>query len=227
MKKTLLTAAFAALALSAAHAVTVKWDAIDNYTSGTLGTLPSAIAASGEDTVTAGAIRVVASFTDTGTKGKSLLSIGNQDTADSSPTVWLDSINNNLRLGVGENTEGPHIEGTDRTISQLTDGAKHELVLAVERSGTTMNVSFFVDGVEICSATNLGVSESWTLDQFVLGNKVNMSEATQGLTISDVSADFAAVTIDDLREAYSVPEPTALALLALGVAGVALRRRVA
>ncbi len=225
MKRTLLTAAFAALALSAAHAVTVKWDAIEGYTTGNLGTLPSAIAASGEGTVTAGAIRVVASFTDTGTKGNSLFSIGNEDAAGSSPTVWLDSTN--LRLGVGENIEVTHIKGTDRTISQLTDGAKHELVLAVERSGTTMNVSFFVDGVEICSATNLAVSESWTLDQFVLGNKVSMDEATNGLTFSDVSADFAAVTIDDLREAYSVPEPTALALLALGVAGVALRRRVA
>ena len=225
MKKTLLTAAFAALALSAAHAVTVKWDAIEGYTAGNLGTLPSAIAASGEGTVTAGAIRVVASFTDDGTKkSKSLLSIGNQKTVDSSPTVWLGETN--LRLGIG-GTEGSHTKGTDRTISQLTDGEKHELVLAVERSGTTMNVSFFVDGVEIYASTNLAVSESWTLDQFVLGNKVSMDEATQGLTISDVSADFAAVTIDDLREAYSVPEPTALALLALGVAGVALRRRVA
>ena len=224
MKKTLLTAAFAALALSAAHAVTVKWDAIEGYTSGTLGTLPSAIAASGEDTVTAGAIRVVASFSDNGDKDNSLLSIGNQNTVDFSPTVWLDGTD--LRLGIG-GAEGAHNAGTDRTISQLTDGDKHELVLAVERSGTTMNVSFFVDGVEICTATNRAVSESWTLDQFVLGNKVNMSEATQGLTFSDVSVDFAAVTIDDLREAYSVPEPTALALLALGVAGVALRRRVA
>ena len=224
MKKTLLTAAFAALALSAAHAVTVKWDAIEGYTSGTLGTLPSAIAASGEDTVTAGAIRVVASFSDNGTKSKSLLSIGNQDAAGSSPTVWLKG--NELLLGIG-GTQGSHTEGTDRSISQLTDGAKHELVLAVERSGTTMNVSFFVDGVEICSATNLAVSESWTLDQFVLGNKVSMDEATQGLSISDAQVAFAAASIDDIRTAYSVPEPTALALLALGVAGVALRRRAA
>ncbi len=225
MKKTLLTAAFAALALSAAHAVSIDWAAVDNYTAGTLGTLPTAIAASGEGTVAAGAIRVVASFADSGAKGNSLFSIGNQDTDSSSPTVWLSG--NNLRLGVGENTEGTHIEGTDRTISQLTNGDKHELVLAVERSGASMNVSFFVDGVEICSAANLAVSAGWTLDQFVLGNKVNMEEATQGLSISDAQVAFVAASIDDLREAYSVPEPTALALLALGVAGVALRRRVA
>ena len=222
MKKTLLTAAFAALVLSAAHAVTVKWDAIEGYNAGERVTLSPAIAASGEDTVTAGAIRVVASFTDTGTKSKSLLSIGNGTNSGSSPTVWLDGTN--LRLGVG-GTE--HAQLADRSISQLTDGAEHELVLAVERSETTMNVSFFVDGVEIYAYANLAVSENWTLDQFVLGNKVSLDEATQGLTISDAQVAFAEASINDIRTAYSVPEPTALALLALGVAGVALRRRAA
>ena len=222
MKKTLLTAAFAALALSAAHAVTVEWDAIDNYTAGDLGTLSPAIAASGEDTVTAGAIRVVASFTDDGTKGKSLLSIGNEGTPNSSPTVWLSG--NDLRFGVGSHEED---QLADRSISQLTDSDKHELVLAVERSGTTMTVSFFVDGVEIYNYANLTVSENWTLNQFVLGNKVSLDEATQGLDISGAEVAFAEASIADIRTAYSVPEPTALALLALGVAGVALRRRAA
>ena len=222
MKKTLLTAAFAALALSAAHAVTVDWDAIEGYTTGSLGSLPSAIAASGEGTVTAGAIRVVASFTDDGTKSKSLLSIGNEGTPKSSPTVWLRG--NELHLGVGDYEA---TELADRSISQLTDSDKHELVLAVERSGTTMTVSFFVDGVEIYNYANLTVSENWTLNQFVLGNKVSLDEATQGLSISDAQVAFAAASIADIRTAYSVPEPTALALLALGVAGVALRRRAA
>ena len=224
MKRTFLTAACAALALSAAHAVSIDWAAVDNYTAGKLGTLPTAIAASGEGTVAAGAIRVVAAFSDTGTKDKSLFSIGNGDTPDYSPTVWLDGYDN-LRLGVGQGnngvTEKPH------STALLTDGQPHELVLAVEREGATMDVSFFVDGVEIYALSNLGVDADWTLNQFVLGNKVDMEEATVGLTISDASAAFAAVSIADLREAYAVPEPTALALLALGVAGVALRRRVA
>ncbi len=222
MKKTLLTAAFAALALSAAQAANITWDAIDNYTAGTLGTLTTPIAASGEGTVTAGAIRVVATFTDTGTKGKSLFSIGNGSNTNSSPTVWLNG--DTLRFGVGSHEEA---ELADRSISQLTDGQKHELVLAVERSGTTMNVSFFVDGVEIYNYAGLTVAENWKLDQFVLGNKVSMDEATQGLGFSDVEVAYAQATIDDLRQTYSIPEPTALALLALGVAGVALRRRVA
>ena len=222
MKKTLLTAAFAALAFSAAQATEITWANIDGYTAGTLTNLSTPIAASGTNTVTAGALRVVATFTADGTAGKSLFSIGNGNTPNSSPTVWLDGTN--LRFGVGDHEKAAL---ADRSISQLTDGQKHELVLAVERSGTTMNVSFFVDGVEIYNYEGLTVTANGELDQFVLGNKVSMDEATQGLEFGDVTADFAAVTIDELRQTYSIPEPTALALLALGVAGVALRRRVA
>lgn len=222
MKRILFAAAVAALTLGAAQAANIAWNAIDNYTAGDLGTLTTPIAASGEGTVTAGAIRVVATFTDTGTKDKSLFSIGNGSNIDASPTVWLKG--EDLRFGVGQYEKA---QLADRSISQLTDRQKHELVLAVERSGTTMNVSFFVDGVEIYNYAGLTVAENWKLDQFVLGNKVSMNEATQGLGFSDVEVAYAQATIDDLRQTYSIPEPTALALLALGVAGVALRRRAA
>lgn len=222
MKKTLLTAAFAALALSAAQATEITWANIDGYTAGTLTNLSTPIAASGTNTVTAGALRVVATFKADGTAGKSLFSIGNGNTPNSSPTVWLDGTN--LRFGVGGTEKDPL---ANRSISQLTDGQKHELVLAVERENTTMNVSFFVDGVEIYNYAGLTVTANWTLDQFVLGNKVSKDEATQGLEFGEVAASFADVTIDELREVYALPEPTVLALLALGVAGVALRRRVA
>ena len=69
MKKTLLTAAFAALALSAAQAANIAWTNITGYEAGTLGTLPNgAHIAPGFQTggSQAGVLRVIASFTSSG-----------------------------------------------------------------------------------------------------------------------------------------------------------------
>ena len=230
MKKTLLTAAFAALALGAAQATEITWANIDGYTAGTLGTLPNgAHIAPGFKTggSQAGVLRVIASFTSSSDSySGSLLSFGDDENghASSSPTVWMrDGI---LHLGIGD--ADAHTTKDD-SIAQLLDGQKHELALAVERTtNARMNASLFVDGVEIYTITNATVSSGdWWVYKFVLGNKVNMDEAANGIAFEDFEVAYAQATIDDLRQTYSIPEPTALALLALGVAGVALRRRVA
>ena len=193
MKKTLLTAAFAALALSAAQAANIGWTNITGYEAGTLGTLPNgAHIAPGFQPggSQAGVLRVIASFTSSGDNySGSLLSFGDDENghATSSPTVWMrDGI---LHLGIGD--ADAHTTKDD-SIAQLLDGEKHELALAVERTTNgRMNASLFVDGVEIYTITNASVSSGdWWVYKFVLGNKVSMNEAANGIAFEDFEVAY-------------------------------------
>ncbi len=73
---------------------------------------------------------------------------------------------------------------------------------------------------------------SWTIGETKWApghNNVNISDANLGLadgTLNLYTSDEEALKVSNLAVAYTIPEPTALALLALGVAGLALKRKM-
>ena len=113
---------------------------------------------------------------------------------------------------------------TPETTAQFEVNKKAAFVLNFVNNGNgAVTTSAYLDGHEIGSVTYAGTieqtnitvqsSESWTFDNAVLYEGALTQEQIQGL--------------DGKSDIFALPEPTVLALLALGVAGLALKRKVA
>ena len=137
-----------------------------------------------------------------------------------------------LTLSIG-NTNGETFSssyGTFTTTGAVNDGQSHVLGIAINNGGDVANglkaggIAFYLDGTQVWSGPG-GDNDACHFYQSKLDNLVYGAD---GVT-EDVwlAAAEGILSADQVVESEVIPEPTALALLALGVAGIALRRKVA
>ena len=216
MKKTLLTAAFAALAFSAAQAVTVKWTETSSWTGGKAAITNVANGTTCASGAVAFAITINDGFTAP-TQQQTLLKLAQWQANNS----WF-VMNSEGKLGVQNKSGTPVFSDT-----AVSAGNTYVLVANYTRTdNNNMSVAWSLNGETLLTATydspKMNGLDVELAANYLLGNTTIEVSAYEGAPLSAEQIDWLTANGTSV-----LPEPTALALLVLGVAGVALRRRAA
>ncbi len=217
-----LAAVAALLALGAAQAVMLNWST-DDFTAGGKSFEGSATEAYGAGS----SYSVCAALTVPALPGSDssiLFSIGQEQNF---PGGSYSNNRNSIRAELtSEGTlnlvakGGSDSEQTIQVAVGLAAGEGHKLAWTLQREANSAQstVTVYFDGEVISSGT--------LLDGGFWNGPANAAYIGADGVLSDLNV-YTGILSEQQGTTWTVPEPTALALLALGVAGVALRRRVA
>ena len=237
MKRFCLMAAVAALTLGAAQAAEIDWSAsgtIDSTNGSYLAQGASAPGCFVSDTAT-----FAISLSTGATLGQGTIwALGNSNTETG-------ALNSGNRITVAVNEGGTltiNAFGSQSATSgtALTAESQNTLAITITRDGSHVcTINLYLNGASIATVTatatagpinsiawgsNFGETKDYSGDIAFGEYGVYAPGEGTGILTADQLANLGLAQADIPG---SIPEPTALALLALGVAGVALRRRVA
>ena len=219
-----LACAAAGLALSA-QAVTMQWQTgadnsiyTDKYfaTSGSTSTKTLSYA-----------MVVTANVTAASTGQAAIADFGLWDAGHAYAYMYGSGNNLNGHIGVEKKDGSVQKWGTTDTLPDLAVGTKYLITFTISRDESNhATITGYVNGKQIFSVTDENTSANIVVSTFANDAwTINETAAYEGILTQDEITRMATQMTAVLPT--NIPEPTALALLALGVAGVALRRRVA
>lgn len=233
MKRTLLTAAFAALALGAAQALTAGWNIVGLGSEKGFLDLDGSSFADNTQTCWANTVATYAATVHVGgTVGTgTVFQTGNNSSSATANSIKLSVVDDNgtkkWQVTYNNGTALTLDAGFTNTVTANTD---YVVAFGIDRKGGN-SITVSINGTTVATVTS--PSFSGPVGTLAWGRDVN-TDANGFSATYDVFINGGNSVLSDpidpgtiVADVASLPEPTALALLALGVASVALRRRAA